>query len=123
MPSKSKKPRKKATSSVKIEKTKKIPIQWVVPPDIKSSYATHMVVQRLEHEVLINFFEVQKPVIMGTPEEMAAKLKKVKTVEAKCVSKVILSLGEMPKFIDALIGVVQPELSAAFQERVPQGKK
>ena len=120
MPAKGKKTKtsKKPTSSIEIAASKKIPIEWVVPPDIRSSYDTHMLVQRLDHEVFISFFEVQKPVIMGTPEEKASKLKKVKAVEAKCVSRVIISLPEMPKFIEALISVMQPELSAAVQEQL-----
>jgi len=112
MPSKGRKPRKKPTSSTESAEVKRVPIKWVIPPDIKSSYATHMLVQRLEHEVVINFCEVQKPLMVDPPEE----------VEAKCVSKVIVSLPEMPKFIEALMSIMQPELAAAQEELSLKGK-
>lgn len=102
--------RKKPAKSASTEPPgKRVPLDWVVPSDIKSCYATHIVAQRLENEVVLNFFEVQKPLIIGSPEkENKAEWDKIKSIEAKCVAKVIISLTEMPKFLKAMASILLP---------------
>jgi hypothetical protein len=73
-----------------------LPIKWHVPDTIITRYANNMVVQTLENEIKLSFFEM-KPDIrtdpkMGPPSE----------VLAECVASVIVSPAKFPKFIEAM---------------------
>lgn len=79
-------------------------INWDIPDDVPGGYATNMVVQHTEHEFMVSFFEMEKPIILGTPEERRERLKSMESVRAKCVAKVTIAAGRMQEFIDALAG-------------------
>jgi hypothetical protein len=66
-----------------------MPIDWHIPDDLQSRYATHMAVQHMEHEFLISFFELRPPMIIGQPEETLEKLKQLKSMQANCVSQIV----------------------------------
>ncbi len=79
-----------------------LPIEWSVPDCIVARYATNMVVQRLENEFLISFFEVRPPIILGEPPEVAEKLKQKKSITANCVAQIIVAAEKMPSLVNAL---------------------
>jgi hypothetical protein len=81
-----------------------IPIDWVFPEDIVSRYATNLVVQHYEHEFIISFFELKRPIMLGEPDEIAAKFQELESAPAECVARVIVAADRMPEFIAVLQG-------------------
>ena len=79
-----------------------LPIEWYVPANMAGRYATNIVVQHVEHEFIISFFEVQPPMLLGTPEERKAQLEEAKAVRAVCVARVIVAAERMPSFLKVL---------------------
>ncbi len=84
------------------EKEVALPIEWSVSEAIIAKYATNMVVQRLENEFLISFFEMKPPILLGDPELIAEKLEGVKSAQANCVAQIIVAHNKLPSFIEAL---------------------
>jgi len=76
--------------------------------NIRSRYATNLVVQVTEYEIMLSFFEAQAPILLGTPDENVETLSKIGSVPAECVSKVVISSGRLKDFIQAMqIGLEQ----------------
>jgi len=90
-------------------------IDWHVGEQIVARYATHLVVQCLEQECYISFFEITPPMaIVGiSPEEVPQKIKEV-GLRAECVSRVIVPLNKIPEFWEAIKG--------AYDKRTSLGK-
>ena len=74
-------------------------IEWYVPENIKSHYATNMVVQYTGEEFVISFFEVKPPIILGSPDEIKSLREKIESVKAECLSRIIVSPKRMKTFI------------------------
>jgi Protein of unknown function (DUF3467) len=91
-----------AEQTPQTQETVTLPVKWQFPPDVISRYATNIVVQHSEHEFTISFFEVQKPIILGTPAERKAQLEQTEFVPMVCVARVIVSASKMPEFVKAL---------------------
>jgi hypothetical protein len=81
---------------------KELLIEWHVPENLKSNYATNMVVQYTGEEFVISFFEVKPPIILGSPEEIKSALPKLESVRAECLAQIIVSPKRMKKFIKAM---------------------
>ena len=79
-----------------------LPVDWHVSENIQSRYATNIVVQPIQHEFVISFFEAQPPIILGTPEENRAKYQELGAIRAECVARVIVAAERLPDFIEAL---------------------
>ncbi|HCI78947.1 MAG TPA: hypothetical protein DHW02_04585, partial [Ktedonobacter sp.] len=58
---------------------------------IKTEHATHLVIQQQGSEFILLFFELQQPLLSGTAEEQLAAFEELPFVEAKCISKVVMS--------------------------------
>jgi hypothetical protein len=80
------------------EGTRALPIEWQIPTDLVSHYATHIVVQRTEQEFTISFFEVRQPLLIGPPEQRQAELENIHSVPAICVARIVISPARMPEF-------------------------
>ena len=63
-----------------------------MPDNIRTDHATHLIVQQQGSEFTLLFFEVQAPVLTGTPEEQLAEFKEMPFIEAKCISKIVMSV-------------------------------
>jgi hypothetical protein len=74
-----------------------------VPDGMVSKYAHQMVVQTLETEVILSFFEVIPPLMLGSEEEQQ-KLAAA-GIKAECVAKIIFSKTRLPAFVNAMHGV------------------
>lgn len=85
-----------------IKERVELPIHWNVPDDIVARYSTNMVVQRLDNEFLISFFEVKPPIILGDPDAIKDGLKSLKSIQANCVAQIIVAHDKLPSFINAL---------------------
>jgi hypothetical protein len=64
---------------------------------LPSRYAHQLFVQSAEHEVVLAFFEVIPPILMGTVEEQQAALSK--GVKAECVARIAVSRERYPDFV------------------------
>lgn len=81
---------------------KGVPVRWNISENIVARYATNMVIQQLENEVLISFFEIKPPIILGSPEQIQKQLEELGSVNADCVAQIIVAKNKMPNFIEAL---------------------
>lgn len=79
-----------------------LPIDWHIPENLQSQYASNVFVQPGEYEIVLSFFETRAPVLTGSPEENLTKLKKLESVQAKCVARIIVAPDLVPKLIQAL---------------------
>lgn len=79
-----------------------LPVDWHFPENIQSRYVNNVLVQIGQSEFVVSFFEMQLPLLLGTPEENKAKLKEMGSIRAECVSKIIVSPEVMPALVSAL---------------------
>lgn len=91
-------------------------IDWRFPEGLQTRYANNVLVQAGRFEFIISFFEVQLPILLGSPEENKAKLEEIGSVRADCVSKIVMS----PEIVPALIMALQTELEKYRSERQDQ---
>jgi hypothetical protein len=61
-----------------------------------------MVVQHSEHEFTLSFFALEKPIILGSPEERQKAVENITSARAKCVAQVIVSPERMKDFVSVL---------------------
>lgn len=93
-----------------------IPVDWHFAEDLQSRYANNVVVQSGRFEFAISFFEMQLPMLLGSPEENKAKLEAMGSIRAECVSKIVLS----PELVPGLISSLQTELEKYQSQRPNQ---
>lgn len=79
-----------------------IPLRFTWPDDLVSRYATNFVSQYTTHEFALSFFEVLSPVLLGSATENAQKLADIGAVQARCVSRIVMSPHAMKELIDVL---------------------
>jgi len=80
----------------KIGQGKKIPVEWQIPDDLISPFASNMLVQTIENEFRLLFFEIKPPLRLDDSAPLPEKAR------ADCVASVIVTADRMPKFIEAL---------------------
>jgi hypothetical protein len=80
-----------------------ITIEWYVPQDMTSRYATNFIIQHSPREFFLSFFEIEPPIILGSPEERVNHAKGITSIRAKCVSRIALTPERMRELIDILI--------------------
>jgi len=83
-------------------KSVELPIEWIVPDDMVSRYATNMVVQSTEHEFIISFFEMKPPLIVGDQAKISERVSELTSLPAVCIARIIVASDKMPEFVDAL---------------------
>jgi hypothetical protein len=84
--------------------TPAIPLEWVVPPDLSSRYATDMFVQRGAQEITLWFLEVRGPIV--TPMTSDFKQEGTPSAQVECVARVVVSLNRIHEFVTALQSVL-----------------
>ena len=70
---------------------RQLPIEWYVPETTITRYANNFVVQHTENEFFISFFEIVPPVVLGTPEQVQDRLQRIHAVDARCVTRIVLT--------------------------------
>ena len=75
-----------------------IPLEWRVPEDLETHFATNVVVSHSEAEFFLTFFEVVPPFILGDVEKLAA----LKSVPAVAVARVAVAADRMEAIIRAM---------------------
>lgn len=78
-----------------------IKLSFPVPDDVRTDYVNEVAIQTLHTEFILSFFEVRLPV---TTENGASKDNVPTSLEARCVSRVALSVERIPAMISALSG-------------------
>lgn len=76
-----------------------IRLSFPVPPDVPTTYANEVAIQAVHTEFILSFFEVRLPVTVGT-EASSANIPT--SLEAQCVSRIVLSVERIPAIINAL---------------------
>jgi hypothetical protein len=79
-----------------------IPLKRIFPEDLKSYFVTNMTVQHQSDHFIIQFFEAFPPLILGTEEEKKSIIESLDHVEAKCVSRIIVTPDKFRDFIETL---------------------
>lgn len=95
--------------------TVNLPVQWQIPDDAVAAYATNFVIQRMQHEYLISFFQVQPPLILGTPEQVIEKVSHLDRVPARLVGQIVIAedrLQELQKLLQTA-GTLTPPIESA----------
>src|SRR5829696_7668297 len=82
-----------------------VPLRFGVPAGMPSRYAHHLIVQQGESEVLLSFFEVIPPLLVGSPDEQKETLKK--GVRADCVARITVSKSRYPDFVRVLNSILE----------------
>jgi hypothetical protein len=93
-----------------------LPIEWHVPDDLVSRYASNVLIQHTEHEFVLSFFELQPPLTVGSPEEQVAQLEAIGAVRAECVARIIISPARIGAFIEALTSNHEKYLAALSEQ-------
>lgn len=82
---------------------KKIKIEFNYPNDLKSHFVSNLVVQHQPEFFILSFFEGWPPVILGDSEEEKRKaLESIEKIEAKCVSRLVITPEKVKEFITAI---------------------
>ncbi len=77
----------------------RIPLEWYVPEELPTYYATNLVIQHTEHEFFITFFELVPPITLGkTPEE----IERLQSVRARALARVAVSPDRLEEFIQVM---------------------
>lgn len=92
--------------------TVNIPIDWHIPENLSSAYASNVFVQSGEYEIVLSFFQPMLPLLAGSDEEKHAKLAQMETIRAECVSRVIVHPDLVPKIISAMQSVWEQHTAA-----------
>lgn len=73
-----------------------VPLKYNIPDNLITRFATNMVVQIIETEFKISFFEQSPPIRLNTSQPPP------KEVLSNCVASVIVSADRLPNFIKVL---------------------
>jgi hypothetical protein len=93
-----------------------IPIEWIVPADLRTEYATNVLAQHGEHEFFLLFFQAQPPIILGEKEERQQRLNELTKIPARCIAKIIVS----PDRVEEIIKLLQSQLET-YQSSFKKG--
>lgn len=89
--------KKKITKKPESDKnSKRVPIDWYIPDGTMTPFATNMIVQTIETEFKISFFEIKPVPRIDDSQPMPDK------VRADLVASVIITPERLVKFVDAL---------------------
>lgn len=71
---------------------RELPMEWVVPDDVRSVLATNLSIVRSEHETTLTFFEAIMP-----PCE---SLESATSIRARCVARVVIASSRLPEIAE-----------------------
>lgn len=91
------------------------PIKWIIPDSVRTDHATHLLVQQKGTEFTLLFFEVQSPILTGTIEEQLAAMQKLEFAEAKCVSRIVMSVENVPLAANNFVQVLNNAMKLAMK--------
>ena len=71
-------------------------LKWNVPENIITRFASNIVVQLIENEFKISFFEINPDIRLGIENKIPTEVK------ANCVASIIVTAERLPAFIEVL---------------------
>jgi len=93
------------------EQGKLLPITW--PKDLPAIYANNLVVQNETGVLVLSFFQINPPYVIGTSEEQRKEiLDKLVSVNAIPAAKLVIPLHHIPGMIE----VIQKRFAQAGKE-------
>jgi hypothetical protein len=89
------------------EEVKK-PLHFIMPPGVLNHFSNFTFVQNdVENNTFVlSFFEIQKPPLMGSPEEIKKVLEGLENIPAVCVARIVVT----PKHFEKLVAAMQSNL-------------
>lgn len=91
-----------AETAIQPDKIKK-KINLRTPTDITNRYTNFSTVQSEDNNIYtLSFFEIQKPILLGTAEEISAMIEMIDSVPAVCVSRVVMTKDHFVKLLAAM---------------------
>lgn len=79
---------------------KLVRLNYIYPENLQTNFVSSLVVQHQPEHFTLSFFEVFPPPILGdTPEEKENLLKSIEQLNAKCVSRIIVTPGKMKEIL------------------------
>ena len=79
-----------------------VQLDFHVPEDIVSRYATNIVVQYTGSEFIVSFFEAKPPILLGSPEENLETMRLLGRIRADCVARVVVAPEHMQEFLKVI---------------------
>jgi hypothetical protein len=79
-----------------------VPVDWGSAADAPPQYANELIVQHTGQELVLQFFAVLPPFVIGPPETHAAQMQDVKTVRAHCVARLVIPGPKALQMIEVL---------------------
>lgn len=73
-----------------------------LPEGQLAQFSNFAAVQHDGHEFHLLFFEVHPPLLVGSDQERKRKLSEQKSIDAHCVSRIVMSASRIPSLITAL---------------------
>lgn len=86
-------PRKKKEATVKAIT---LPIKWNVSEAIITRFASNILIQTIENEFKISFFEINPPIRLAPSDKIPSEMR------ADCIASIIVTANKLPSFINAL---------------------
>ena len=79
-----------------------VPLHFNLPIDKPSVYATNLILQVSEYEVIISFYEAQPPIIYGENAETNLATLQKAGIRGDCVAKVIVAKQRFQGFAEVI---------------------
>jgi hypothetical protein len=80
-------------------------IEW--PEDEIAAYANHLLAVTDGKSVYLTFCQIRPPAITGTEEEKRKYLDQIKTVKARSVARIVVSLDSLRE----MVGILQDQMN------------
>lgn len=94
-----------------------ISVEWFIPPDLTSRYANNFIVQHGPGEMIISFFEIEPPIIVGDAEQKRAQTAALTSIRAKCTARIVITVDRAPE-----LAKIISENYESYQQRVTAGE-
>jgi len=85
---------------IKANEPNGLKIEWNISPDITTRFATNILVQRIENEFRVAFYELKPEPTFN--EEDRIRIEEKGIVKAECVASIIVTADRMQGFIRVL---------------------
>jgi hypothetical protein len=105
------------------EISKELPIEWHIPDGMTGRHATNIVVQYVEGEYVVSFFELVPPIVLGEPEERLKQIEQLTSVRAQCVARIVVPAHKMEGFIGAFVQTFTNVTSRMSEQEEPANQE
>lgn len=85
------------------QESRDVPIEWHIPENLPTQYATNVIVTHTDNEFIVSFFETFPPLIVGEPDQVQKQVEALESIRARCVARIVVSPSRMEAFIGALV--------------------